>query len=121
MAAGGRGDRWLADWLRFATDSDLFCCCCWLAADEGNCCAVCEESDARAEHVVNEDDARSRNGITGDTSYRGTVSARHYTVGKEIVSVSRPQKRFLHGRWDRELAHNSDYDVAKTLELLLHL
>eukprot|EP01047_Picozoa_sp_COSAG01_P006405 COSAG01_NODE_231_length_21019_cov_104.980501_14_plen_72_part_00 len=37
------------------------------------------------------------------------------------LPVSRPQKRFLHGRWDRELAHNSDYDVAKTLELLLHL
>ena len=25
------------------------------------------------------------------------------------------------GKWDRELAHNSDYDIAKTLELALHL
>eukprot|EP01047_Picozoa_sp_COSAG01_P090970 COSAG01_NODE_22684_length_845_cov_4.443700_2_plen_108_part_00 len=38
------------------------------------------------------------------------------------MPVSRPQDRSLRGPlWDRELAHNSDYDVAKTLELLLHL
>jgi hypothetical protein len=29
--------------------------------------------------------------------------------------------RYVHGKWDRELAHNSDYDIAKTLELVLHL
>ena len=27
----------------------------------------------------------------------------------------------LRGKWDRDLAHNSDYDVAKTLELVLRL
>jgi hypothetical protein len=26
---------------------------------------------------------------------------------------------FLYGKWDRDLAHNSEYDVAKTLELVL--
>jgi hypothetical protein len=60
----------------------------WDLCDEACKLIGVEESDARAEHVVNEDDARSRNGITGDTSYRGTVSARHYTVGKEIVWVT---------------------------------
>jgi hypothetical protein len=29
--------------------------------------------------------------------------------------------RFLRGKWDRDLAHNSEYDVAKTLELVLRL
>eukprot|EP01047_Picozoa_sp_COSAG01_P025082 COSAG01_NODE_1570_length_9869_cov_360.007267_9_plen_107_part_00 len=37
------------------------------------------------------------------------------------LPVSRSRPRYLYGRWDRELAHNSNYDVAKTLELLLHL
>jgi hypothetical protein len=37
------------------------------------------------------------------------------------LPVSRPRDRFLHGKWDRDLAHNSEYDVAKTLELVLHL
>ena len=37
------------------------------------------------------------------------------------LPVSRPHDRFRGPLWDRELAHNSDYDVAKTLELLLHL
>jgi hypothetical protein len=38
------------------------------------------------------------------------------------LPVSRPHDRFIRGTlWDRELAHNSDYDVAKTIELLLHL
>eukprot|EP01047_Picozoa_sp_COSAG01_P111316 COSAG01_NODE_40104_length_467_cov_6.103261_2_plen_80_part_01 len=35
------------------------------------------------------------------------------------LPVSRPRDRFLHGKWDRDLAHNSEYDVAKTLELVL--
>jgi hypothetical protein len=36
------------------------------------------------------------------------------------LPVSRPRDRFLHGKWDRDLAHNSEYDVAKTLELVLY-
>jgi hypothetical protein len=37
------------------------------------------------------------------------------------LPVSRPRDRFLHGKWDRDLARNSEYDVAKTLELVLYL
>ena len=37
------------------------------------------------------------------------------------LPVSQPRGRFLRGYWDRKLAHNSEYDVAKILELVLRL
>jgi hypothetical protein len=54
----------------------------------------------------------------GSPPSHGFVSAWTRYVG---LPVSRPRDRFLHGYWDRKLAHNSVYDVAKTLELVLRL
>jgi hypothetical protein len=47
------------------------------------------------------------------------LSLQHAWTRYVGLPVSRPRDRFLYGQWDRDLAHNSEYDVAKTLELVL--
>ena len=49
------------------------------------------------------------------------LSLQHAWTRYVGLPVSRPRDRYLNGKWDRELAHNSEYDVAKTLELVLRL
>jgi DNA polymerase III epsilon subunit-like protein len=49
------------------------------------------------------------------------LSLQHAWTRYVALPVSRPRDRYLHGRWDQKLAHNSDYDIAKALELALHL
>eukprot|EP01047_Picozoa_sp_COSAG01_P032430 COSAG01_NODE_2344_length_7864_cov_3.341790_5_plen_201_part_00 len=60
------------------------------------------------------------------TSLHATPSGRSWKIGStptcldslcRLACVS--AARFLYGKWDRDLAHNSEYDVAKTLELVL--
>ena len=49
------------------------------------------------------------------------LSLQHAWTRYVGLPVSRPRDRFVNGGWDHDLAHNSEYDVAKTLELVLRL
>ena len=49
------------------------------------------------------------------------LSLQHAWTRYVGLPVSQPRKRFFRGKWDRKLAHNSEYDIAKTLELVFRL